>query len=79
MRDKIRNNEKSDGPVDCEDPGAPAELRIAGKTREEVEAMIDAGFAGGPPTPMSDEDWRWLHERIEQRTEAQPSREAASN
>lgn len=51
-----------------EDYGAPSEWSLAGKSREEVEAMITAGFESGPATPMTDVDWRELHERIDQRS-----------
>ena len=53
---------------EVEDYRAPAGLSLAGKTREEVEAMITAGFESGPATPMTDADWRQLHERIDQRS-----------
>lgn len=52
---------------EVEDYGAPADLSLAGKSREEVEAMITAGFESGPATPMTDADWRRLHDRIDQR------------
>ncbi|MEM9352484.1 MAG: hypothetical protein AAGA92_05685 [Planctomycetota bacterium] len=50
-----------------EDYGAPESISLAGKCREEIEAMISAGVESGPATPMTDEDWRRLHARIDQR------------
>jgi len=52
---------------EVEDYGAPADLSISGKSREEIEAMITAGIESGPATPMATEDWRQLHARINQR------------
>lgn len=53
---------------EVENYGAPSELSLAGKSREEIEAMITAGFESGPATPMTDEDWRQLHARVDQRS-----------
>ena len=50
-----------------EDYGAPSELSLAGKSREEVEAIITAGFESGPATPMTDADWQQLHARVDER------------
>lgn len=46
--------------------GAPAELSLSGKSREEVEVMISAGFESGPATPLTNADWRQLHDRLDQ-------------
>ena len=51
-----------------EDYGAPTNLSLAGKNREEIEAMITAGYESGPATPMTDADWQQLHARIDQRS-----------
>jgi len=50
-----------------EDYGAPSNLSLAGKSREEIEAMITAGIESGPATPMTTEDWQQLHDRVDQR------------
>lgn len=49
------------------DYGAPSELSFVGKGRDDVEAMITAGLESGDATPMTDADWKHLHDRIEQR------------
>jgi hypothetical protein len=53
---------------EVEDYGTASPLSLAGKSREEVEAMITAGFESGPATPMTNADWRELHARIDQRS-----------
>ena len=53
---------------EVEDYGAPAGLSVVGKSREEVEAMIDAGIESGPATPMTAEDWQQLHNQVDQRS-----------
>lgn len=53
---------------DEEDRGAPSEQTIEGKSPEEIEAMITAGFESGPATPMAKADWQRLHDRIDQRS-----------
>jgi len=53
-----------------EDCGAPVDLSMAGKSREEIEAMITAGIESGPATPMTAEDWQQLHTRVEERGQA---------
>ena len=52
---------------EVEDYGAPADLSVAGKSREEIEAMITAGIESGPATSMTPEDWQQLHARGDQR------------
>ena len=54
----------------CEDYGAPADLSVAGKSREEIEAMIAAGIESGPATAMSAGDWQRLHACIDERSQA---------
>jgi hypothetical protein len=51
---------------DVEDYGAPAHLSVAGKSREEIDVMIAAGIENGPATPMTADDWRALHARLDQ-------------
>jgi hypothetical protein len=51
---------------EVEDYGAPANLSVAGKSREEIDAMITVGIESGPATPMAADDWRTLHARLEQ-------------
>ncbi|MEO0530936.1 MAG: hypothetical protein AAF266_10240 [Planctomycetota bacterium] len=53
-----------DGLEDC---GAPVEQSLSGRGREEVEALITAGFESGPAEPMTDADWQRLHDRIDER------------
>ncbi len=53
-----------------EDYGAPADLSMAGRSREEIEAMISAGIESGPATSMTTEDWRQLHARVDERSQA---------
>ena len=55
--------------TDGEDFGAPAELSLVGKSRQQIDAMLTAGIESGPATPMTTDDWRQLHERIDQRGE----------
>lgn len=50
--------------------GAPRELTLTGKNREEVEAMITAGIESGPATRMNADDWRRLHESVDERSQA---------
>ena len=54
---------------DGEDFGAPGEHSLAGKSREEIDAMLTLGIESGPATPMTTDDWRQLHEQIDQRGE----------
>jgi len=54
----------------CEDYGAPTDLTVAGKSREEIEAMITAGTESGPATEMSTVDWQRLHACIDERDQA---------
>lgn len=56
----------------CDDYEAPADHSITGKSREEIVALITAGFESGPATPMTAEDWRQLHARVNQRSQASP-------
>jgi hypothetical protein len=56
--------------IKSDDDGAPSDLSIDGKSREEIDAMIDAGFASGPSTPMTGDDWRQLHGRVTERAHA---------
>lgn len=51
----------SDEPLDY---GAPEDLSLAGKSREQIEAMIDVGMQSGPSTSMTEADWETLHNKV---------------
>lgn len=44
---------------------ALAERSLAGKSREEVEAMITTDFESAPATLLTEADWQRLHDRID--------------
>lgn len=52
---------------ETEDYGAPAKLSLDQKSRDDLNAKIEAGFESGAATPMSDGDWQDLHRRIDSR------------
>jgi len=51
---------------EVEDYPSPSSLSATGKSREEIDAMLTAGIESGPATPMTADDWRALHARLEQ-------------
>lgn len=46
--------------------GGPEHLDISGKGRAAIEEMLEAGYRSGPATPMTSDDWKRLHERVDE-------------
>lgn len=48
-----------------DDFGAPKESSLAGRSKEQILAMISAGIDSGTATAFADEEWRALHARLD--------------